>query len=385
MNRSATGAWAGFVLAAGMLAPPFSGRTEEAPAAPPMEPVRLSADGKGFVVGEPGRTFRVWGVNYDHDATEPSGRLIEDYWAEEWETVRQDFQEIRDLGANTVRIHLQLGRFMAAPGRVEEGALAQLRRLLALAEETGLYLDLTGLGCYHRADIPPWYDSLAEGERWEVQARFWQAVAQTCRDSPAVFCYDLMNEPILGGGKPGEWLTGELGGKWFVQRIALDLAGRSQTQVARDWVAKLSAAIRAEDPEHLITVGEIPWAMVWPGAKPIFYAPEVSPMLDFVSIHVYPKAGEVDKALAALAVFDTGKPLVIEETFPLECSLAEMESFLERSRERAEGWMSFYWGRTIQEYEREQARSSVNALMVKWLGRFRERSGIMSSPAVSPP
>lgn len=41
-------------------------------------------------------------------------RLLEDYWAEEWETVAQDFREIRDLGANVVRIHLQLGRFMTA-------------------------------------------------------------------------------------------------------------------------------------------------------------------------------------------------------------------------------------------------------------------------------
>ena len=34
-----------------------------------------------------------------------------------------------------------------------------------------------------------------------MQARFWQAVAARCAASPAVFCYDLMNEPVVPGGK----------------------------------------------------------------------------------------------------------------------------------------------------------------------------------------
>ena len=74
--------------------------------------------------------------------------------------------------------------------------------------------------------------------------------------------------------------------------------------------------------------------MFWPGAKPIFYSPEVSGPLDFASIHLYPKTGEVDKALAAMAVYDIGKPLVIEETFPLSCSIGEMDDFLKRAKPR---------------------------------------------------
>ena len=49
-----------------------------------------------------------------------------------------------------------------------------------VAERTGLYLDLTGLGCYHKQDVPAWYDQLSEPERWAVQARFWAAIARTC-------------------------------------------------------------------------------------------------------------------------------------------------------------------------------------------------------------
>ena len=78
-----------------------------------------------------------------------------------------------------------------------------------------------------------------------------------------------------------------------------------------------------------------------PRAKPIFYSPEVSGALDFVSIHVYPRKSEVDRALNAMAVHDIGKPLLIEEIFPLSCSLQEMDDFLRRSKARAEGYVSF--------------------------------------------
>ena len=159
-------------------------------------------------------------------------RSIEDYWDKEWDTIAADFAEMKALGANVVRIHLQLGRFMDTPDQPNAKALVQLKRLIRLTEETGLYLNLTGLGCYHKKDVPPWYDSLDETGRWKTQARFWEAIAKIGSDSPAIFCYDLMNEPILPGKKKAtDWLAGEFGGKYFVQRIALDLAGRTRQQV----------------------------------------------------------------------------------------------------------------------------------------------------------
>src|SRR5688500_14614673 len=65
--------------------------------------VRISEDGKSFVRGDKNEPFIVWGVNYDHDE---KGRLIEDYWFDEWKKVDSDLREIKQLGANTVRIHL---------------------------------------------------------------------------------------------------------------------------------------------------------------------------------------------------------------------------------------------------------------------------------------
>jgi hypothetical protein len=336
-----------------------------------LEPIRLSKDGARFVRGQSGAEFVAWGCNYDHDE---SGRLLEDYWEEKWPTVVEDFKEMKALGANVVRIHLQIAKFMKAPDEPDEAALKQLARLVALAEETGLYLNITGLACYHKRDVPKWYDALDEGKRWDVQGLFWEAIAKTCSQSDAVFCYDLMNEPILPGAKKREteWLAGEFGGKHFVQRITLDLAGRTRKQVAKAWVDKLVAAIRKHDNRHMITVGVIPWVHTWPKAKPLFYSKEVGGNLDFVSVHFYPKKGEVDKALKALAAYDIGKPLVVEEMFPLKCGVEELDVFIDGSRKIAEGWIGFYWGKGIDEYTEDDGMAG--AIKKRWLEYFRAKT-----------
>ena len=334
---------------------------------PALEWVRVSEDGTHFVRAATGRRIVIWGFNYDHD---DAGRLIEDYWDAEWVTVAEDFREMKALGANVVRVHLQLARFMEAVDRPKAGSLRRLARLVRLAEEVGLYLDVTGLGCYHREDVPAWYDALDEAARWDVQARFWTEVAKVCRDSPAVFCYDLMNEPVVGGGDKKDWLPGEpLGGKQFVQRITLDLCGRSDKEVAKAWVEKLTGAIRSVDRRHLITVGVIPWAQVFKGAKPLFNSPEVGGPLDFVSIHFYPKEVPLEESLAVLKVYELGKPLVVEEIFPLHAGIEKTEQFVRRATPPVDGWISFYWGKTPEECKRKG--DIAGALTGQWLERFQ--------------
>ncbi len=329
--------------------------------------IRPSPDGSHFVVGDAGGRFVAWGVNYDHD---DEGRLLEDYWDKEWATAEEDFREIRDLGANTVRVHLQVAKFLDSADRPNAANLARLAKLVKLAERLRLHLDLTGLGCYHKQDVPAWYDALDEAARWEAQAVFWRAVAETCANSPAIFCYDLMNEPILPGKKrETDWLAGAFGDKYFVQRISLDLAGRTREEVAKAWVKKLSDAIREVDPRHMITVGVIPWAHVWKNAKPLFHSKEVGEPLDFVAVHFYPKKDDVAGSLEALKVYEVGKPLVVEEMFPLKCSLEEVEEFVNGSRAFTDGWISFYWGATIGECEKKG--DFKGALVAQWLRWFK--------------
>jgi len=332
--------------------------------------IRVSDDGKGFVFADSGKPFIPWGVNYDHDESE-SGRLIEDYWDSEWPKVEEDLREIRELGANAVRIHLQFGRFMTDANTANEKSLDKLDQLLKLAEQLGLYLDLTGLGCYHKPDVPAWYDQLDEKQRWAAQAKFWEAVAQRCAKSPAVFCYDLMNEPVVpGGSRPrGDWLGPDFAGKYFVQFITLEQGERKRPDIARAWIETLAAAIRRHDNRHLITVGLVDWSLERPGLTSGFVPKTIAPPLDFLCVHIYPSSGKVSEAIETLKGFQVDKPVVIEETFPLSCSAAELETFIEQSRGNAAGWFGFYWGKTAAQYR--EGNEFLDKIMLTWLDLFQ--------------
>jgi beta-galactosidase GanA len=108
--------------------------------APPtaMPRVEIAADKKGFLLAGTTTPFRPWGLNYGN-----AGRLIEDFWADEWPTVEADFRAMKAIGTNVVRVHLQVGKFMTAADKPDAAPLDRLGKLLTLAEQTGLYLDLT--------------------------------------------------------------------------------------------------------------------------------------------------------------------------------------------------------------------------------------------------
>jgi hypothetical protein len=335
-----------------------------------MDWVRISDDKKTFVCGKSGGVFVPWGFNYDHDE---DGRLIEDYWDAEWKKVEEDFREMKQLGANVVRIHLQFARFMRAADQPNEENLKRYARLIALAEHLQLRLDVTGLGCYHKKDVPDWYDELDERGRWAAQGRFWDAIAERGAKSPAIFCYDLMNEPVVPGGDraPKDWLGPPFAGSCFVQCITLSQAERPRWQIARQWIAALTAAIRKHDQRHLITVGLVDWSLDRPGLTSGFVPEKIIDQLDFVCVHLYPEKDKVKDALATLAGFAAGKPIVIEETFPLSCPLPEFEKFLDASRKDAAGWIGFYWGKTPQECR--QSTEIADAMMLGWLEFFEKK------------
>jgi hypothetical protein len=340
-----------------------------------LQRIVISPDGKGFVLAESGEPWRAWGVNYDHDH---AGRLLEDYWEDGWASVAEDFAEMRELGANVVRVHLQFNRFMRTAAEPNESALAKLGDLLDLAERNGLYLDITGLGAYHKQDTPAWYDALDEKGRWDAQANFWRAVARRCAGSQAVFCYDLMNEPVAPSGKAKEvnWTPGKaLGDKHFVQLIGLDQAGRERHQIARQWIEHLSAAIRQVDRHTLITVGLVDWSLDLPGRLRSGFMPDkIAPAVDFIAVHLYPKSGKLQEDLQTLRAFNVGKPVIVEEMFLLGCSRAELERFIADAEAQglSQGWIGFYWGRTAEQLRADKTIAA--AITAEWLDLFRRRA-----------
>ena len=335
---------------------------------------RIAISDVSFVRAESGRTFHPWGLNYGHH-----GQLIEDFWDDHWDVVASDFSKIKAMGANVVRVHLQFGKFMDSPDQPNTHVLKQFSRLVNLAEQTGLYLDVTGLGCYRPSDVPKWYDALDETNRWAAQEKFWEAIAATGNSSPAIFCYDLMNEPFSAGGvrKPGDWRSGALLGSGtnafdFIQFITLDAAGRDREEVAREWIARMSVAIRKHDRRTLITVGQLPWSPEWRHLSG-FNPAKIKGEVDFISVHIYPDAKKPKEAFDNLREFSVGKPLVIEETFPLSCGPEQLEGFLRASRPTATGWFGHYDGDSLAELDaldRSKKITSVQSVYREWLKLF---------------
>ena len=72
---------------------------------------------------------------------------------------------------------------------------------------------------------------------------------------------------------------------------------RFRESIAGEWTRRQAAAIRAADPEALVTVGLIQWSVPLNLAGPWHYAAfrprQIAPWLDFLEVHFYPLDGGV--------------------------------------------------------------------------------------------
>ena len=126
------------------------------------------------------------------------------------------------------------------------------------------------------------------------------------------------------------------------------------------------AAIHKQDKQHLITVGMLP---AWGVSQKA-----VGPELDFIAVHIYPEKGKVDQALRTLKRFDVGKPIVIEETFPLSCTTTELRHFLLESRTLAAGWIGHYPNESLAELRslrQSKKLSTSQGSYLSWIDLFR--------------
>lgn len=270
------------------------------------------------------------------------------------------------MGANVVRFHLQFDDFIKAPDKINPHALKAFKQLLDIAEEVGVYLNITGLSSYQPEKRSKWYDDLDEKERWVVQAYFWKAIAKAGAERSVIFCYNVMNEPIIPSDKKEKraWYSGRLGGYDFGQRLTLTPEGRTEEEIAVQWMDKMISAIRTEDDKTLITTGFLPWM-----SKEFVTA--VAPKLDFLSTHIYPRTGKVEESIKRLENFKVAKPVVIEEIFPLKSDTTELTDFMRKSKSIANGWLGHYlMSDTIEELEEKKNKSDKELLYKGWLELF---------------
>jgi hypothetical protein len=324
-----------------------------------METVKIAPDKKGFILDPSGNRYIPWGHNYA--SVDIMERLANDP-----ARVEREFAEMRAAGTNVARIHPEMPRILAGPDKADPHALDQLKKLLQIAENSNIHLKITGLVCYKIKDRMAWYDSLDEQDRWTTQAFFWETIARTCAESPAVFAYDLVNEPAAAGKRADGWYTGRMGDVEFCQRLSLDPGQRNGDDIFREWTKRMVAAIRKHDQTHLITIGMLPF----PGAYKA-----AAEQLDFVSPHLYPKTGKVADEIKLLKQFDWGKPIVIGETFPLSCGADDERDFLLQSRDFAHGWIGHWPDESpakLAELKKAGKATIHNAIWLSWVDLFQE-------------
>jgi len=324
-----------------------------------METVKVAPDQNGFILDPSGNRFVPWGHNY-------ASVDIMERLANEPERVEREFAEMKAAGTTVARIHPEMPLILTGPERVNPQSIDQLKRLLKIAEDSGIHLKITGLACYQIKDRMAWYDAMDEQDRWKTQAFFWETISRTCAESPAVFAYDLVNEPGAVGKREEGWYLGRMGEVEFCQRLSLDPGNRNGDEIFREWTTRMVSAIRKHDQTHLITMGMLPF----PGAYKA-----AAEQLDFVSPHLYPKTGKVDDEIKLLKQFDWGKPIVIGETFPLSCGVDDERDFLLQSRGLAHGWIGHWPDESPAKLAelKETGKATIhNAIWLSWVDLFKE-------------
>jgi hypothetical protein len=323
-----------------------------------MDLIAVAPDGQGFVETDKSRSYIPFGTNYYDPHTGWAPKLWRRFDAEK---VRQHFHVMNGIGVNCARVFLTTGSFQPTAEKIEEQALTKLDKLVEIARENGIRLILTGPD--HWEGQPDYWkpDRYAGKAALQALEHFWTVVAQRYRGEPAIFAWDLLNEPHM------PWFVEQWRPKWnlwlqstYENREALKAAWGSELteddewsnvavpenrpdsgnprlrdwqhfreHLADEWVRCQVEAIRRVDPTHLITVGYIQWSypLVRPG-NPDRYAAfnprRQACWLDFVTIHFYPSLGSpfqseenwqknIGYLQGVLAYCHTGKPVVLGE------------------------------------------------------------------------
>ena len=326
------------------------------PAASALAMPRISAHGDRLYAG--GKPWQAWGMNWGVNDHAPVIAYFDHPTSANLAVLGAELRTARSMGTNSMRIYLQLGQVMATATKPRLQTLAALQRLLALAESDRIYLDITGDLVWRPARAPAWYARLSWRARWDVQARFWKAVARAAAGSPAVLCYELMSEPIVSPSQG--YYYGQIGQWWFVQSIATARGARAD-QLARMWTRLLAQAVRSED-DRPVTIGLLP------DTSGAFAPANIAGLLDMLVVHEYPTTGNAPAAISLIRTFAAShKPVLLGETFMLDDDAATQGAFLTGAAPYLVGAFEFFDGRNPMTM---QAHTIYDAVYQEGLEQF---------------
>lgn len=197
----------------------------------------VRASGRNLVVGANNEVIVFNGLNVTVPVDASDG--AEDVWNTKAISAR-DFANIRSIGFNAVRLHMNYKSFEDnnAPGVFKADGWHWLDRAIALAKQADLYvmLDMHGPQGGYQSDKTPgfgaFWDGVGAAPNTSNQNRLialWQAIAARYQHEPAILGYDLINEPRPNNSE-----------EWYA------------------YAEQIIAAIRQVDNQHLIVL-EVPF------------------------------------------------------------------------------------------------------------------------------
>jgi hypothetical protein len=323
-----------------------------------MRLITVTADGSGFVEATSGRSYVPFGTNYYDPNTGWPPQVWEQF---DLDRVPEHFEVMSQLGVNCARVFLAAAAFQPNADTVDEQALKKLDMLIRIARRAGIRLIVTGPGDWEGEPSYWQPDQFTGEEALKALDHFWTVIGQRYQGEPAIFAWDLANEPQMPWSAPSwgprwnAWLESKYADRdglkaawgntlsdselWGSIEMPEDVARSGDPRLhdwqlfrehlADQWVQRQVRVLREVDPTHLITIGYVQWSypVVRPGDPSLYSA--FNPRrqvewLDFVCMHFYPLMGRPfgsrDNWLRNLAYLQTllaychaGKPVMLGE------------------------------------------------------------------------
>ena len=151
-----------------------------------------------------GQPFTPWGANYFVPGTGWPPQLWKTF---EPERARLDFQRMRELGINVVRVFATWASFVESETRVNEEGLAKFDRMLDIAWENGILLHPTGPDHWEGG---PFFthdrNYITSEPMLKAAENYWREMGRRYKDDERICAFDLLNEPSV---RPDEALWAE--------------------------------------------------------------------------------------------------------------------------------------------------------------------------------
>lgn len=352
------------VLAAALLQPPTA-HAEPAPA--DVTGTAKASPAIPALTDEHGRTVTLRGWNVEDKANRGEDALSA--------IKEKHFRDMRAKGFNVARLLVFWDDLEPRPGRYSQDYLRKIERILDWAERHDVrvlvdaHQDVFGPAFGHRG-IPRWatrtdglpfephpgdwfseyfepavqraFTHLYEDEDLQrAQARMWRVLADRFSGHPAVFGYDLVNEP-MGELRPGEQLP--------------SAARRIEREQLTPMYNRLADAVRSADDDSWLfveptpIVGEgVPTGLGRIHDKKVVYAPHFYNTAMESGADYDPSSGWIESYERAVTQYPEKYrvPVVVGEWGPLNNSLPNMPRFYRDAMASlgrySSGWAGYVW------------------------------------------